>query len=73
MAYKPKKRSLTIAGHRTSISLEDDFWDALKDVARARGQTVSAIIAEVDTGRQQCGLSSAIRSVILGHYRNRSL
>lgn len=73
MAYKPKKRSLTIAGHRTSISLEDDFWDALKDVAKARGQTVPAIIAETDAGRQQCGLSSAIRSVILAHYRKKSL
>jgi len=72
MAYKPKKRSLTIAGHRTSISLEDDFWDALKTVAKARGQSVPAVIAQIDAGRQQCGLSSAIRSAILAHYRNES-
>ena len=69
MAYKPKKRSLTIAGHRTSISLEEDFWDALKAVAKARGQSVPAVIAQIDAGRQQCGLSSAIRSTILAHYR----
>lgn len=72
MAHKPKKRSLTITGHRTSISLEDDFWDALKAVARDRGQSVSAVISEIDTGRQQYGLSSAIRSVILAHYRDKS-
>ena len=72
MAYKPKKRSLTIAGHRTSISLEDDFWDALKAVAKTRGQSVSAFISEIDAGRQQCGLSSAIRSMVLAHYRKES-
>jgi predicted DNA-binding ribbon-helix-helix protein len=72
MAYKPKKRSLTIAGHRTSISLEDDFWDALKIVAKARGQSLPEVISKIDAGRGQCGLSSAIRSVILAHYRNAS-
>ena len=71
MAYKPKKRSLTIAGHRTSISLEDDFWDALKTMAKARGQTLPAMIAEIDAGRDQCGLSSAIRSAVLAHYRKK--
>ncbi len=70
MAHKPKKRSLTIAGHRTSISLEDDFWDALKAIAGTRGQTVPEVIAEIDAGRQQYGLSSAIRSMVLAHYRD---
>ena len=70
MAYKPKKRSLTIAGHRTSISLEDDFWDALNDVAKAQDKSVPLLIAEIDASRGQSGLSSAIRSVILAHYRD---
>ena len=69
MAYKPKKRSLTIAGHRTSISLEDDFWAALKDMAEAQGRTVPAIIATIDATRGLCALSSAIRSAILAHFR----
>jgi len=70
MAYKPKKRSLTIAGHRTSISLEDDFWDALKDMAKAQTRSVPAVIAGIDATRGPCALSSAIRSAILAHFRS---
>ena len=69
MASKPRKRSLTITGHRTSISLEDEFWDALKDMAKARGKSVPMLIAEIDSGRGACGLSSAIRSAVLEFYR----
>jgi predicted DNA-binding ribbon-helix-helix protein len=69
MAGKPKKRSLTIAGHRTSISLEDDFWDALKDMSKTKGKSLPVLIAEIDAGRGPHGLSSAIRSAILAFYR----
>ena len=69
MASKPKKRSLTIAGHRTSISLEDDFWDALKDMSKTKGKSLPVLIAEIDAGRGSRGLSSAIRSAILAFYR----
>ncbi|GBE42106.1 hypothetical protein BMS3Bbin10_00163 [bacterium BMS3Bbin10] len=72
MAHKPKKRSLTITGHRTSISLEDDFWDALKDMARAQGRSVPDAISAIDAQRGSCGLSSAIRCAVLGFYRKNS-
>jgi len=69
MTGKPKKRSLTIAGHRTSISLEDDFWDALKDISKTKGKSLPVLIAEIDASRGPRGLSSAIRSAILAFYR----
>ena len=55
-----RKRSLTIAGHRTSISLEPVFWDALKDAADERGQSLAGLVAEIDEARAT-SLSSAIR------------
>ncbi|PZN93806.1 MAG: aryl-sulfate sulfotransferase [Hyphomicrobiales bacterium] len=67
-----RKRSLTIAGHRTSVSLEEPFWDALKEIAAAEGLTVAALIATIDTGRQGVNLSSALRLHVLAHYRNRA-
>jgi predicted DNA-binding ribbon-helix-helix protein len=70
MSGKPKKRSLTIAGHRTSISLEDDFWDALKDMGKAQARSVPDLIAEIDAERSSSGLSSAIRSAILRYDRS---
>jgi predicted DNA-binding ribbon-helix-helix protein len=59
------KRSLTIAGHRTSISLEDPFWEALAAIAARRGVTIPALVAEVDAGRQGSNLSSALRVYVL--------
>ncbi|MFO1169393.1 MAG: ribbon-helix-helix domain-containing protein [Hyphomicrobiaceae bacterium] len=58
---RPVKRSLTIAGHRTSISLEAAFWDALKALASNEGRPMAEIIAELDEARGEAGLSSAIR------------
>ena len=69
MANKPRKRSLTIVGHRTSISLEDDFWEALKDMASTQGRSVPVLIAAIDASRGTCALSSAIRSAVLAHFR----
>jgi len=55
------KRSLVIAGHSTSISLEDEFWQALKDFASEREMPVAALVAEVDSKRRGANLSSALR------------
>lgn len=63
------KRSLSVAGHRTSVSLEDAFWDALRDIAEARALTVAALVAEIDRGRGPANLSSAIRVHALAFYR----
>jgi predicted DNA-binding ribbon-helix-helix protein len=55
------KRSLTIAGHRTSLSLEPEFWQALQEAARIEKKTVATIVAELDQARGTRNLSSAIR------------
>ena len=60
------KRSLTIAGHRTSLSLEPEFWDALKKAAREDKKSLAALVGEIDTGRGERNLSSAIRVWVLG-------
>lgn len=63
--HPPVKRSMTIAGHQTSISLEPLFWDALKAAADARSLPVNALVAQIDVERLEsdtpCGLASAIR------------
>jgi predicted DNA-binding ribbon-helix-helix protein len=64
-----RKRSLTIAGHRTSVSLEGPFWDALKQIAATEGRAVTALIAEIDSRRGETNLSSALRLHVLTHYR----
>jgi predicted DNA-binding ribbon-helix-helix protein len=63
------KRSIVIAGHKTSISLEDAFWKALKDIAIARHATLSDLVASIDQERQHGNLSSAIRLFVLDHYQ----
>jgi predicted DNA-binding ribbon-helix-helix protein len=71
-----RKRSVRIAGHRTSLSLEAAFWEALKEIAAARGQPVSRLIAEIDGARVEAGgtanLSSAVRVFVLETVRGRS-
>jgi predicted DNA-binding ribbon-helix-helix protein len=62
------KRSIVIAGHKTSVSLEDAFWGALKEIAGGRAKTLSDLVAEIDTGRPHGNLSSAIRLFVLDHY-----
>ncbi len=59
------KRSVMIAGHRTSVSLEDGFWQALTDLATAEGRSVQALVGTIDAGRGERNLSSAIRLFIL--------
>ena len=65
------KRSIVIAGHKTSVSLEAAFWTALKDIAAGRQQTVSALVGAIDAERKQGNLSSAIRLFVLDHYQAR--
>jgi predicted DNA-binding ribbon-helix-helix protein len=55
------KRSLVIAGHRTSVSLEEAFWRELKALAKRRAQSINALVAEIDANRGRANLSSAIR------------
>ncbi len=68
---RPVKRSLTIAGHRTSISLEAAFWDALKALATSEGRPMAEIIGEIDEARGEAGLSSAIRVHLFERARHR--
>jgi len=63
------KRSVVVAGHRTSISLEDAFWKSLKEIARERGTTLSRLVETIDSTRGEANLSSAIRLFVLDHYR----
>ena len=66
------KRSIVIAGHKTSVSLEDAFWQGLKEIAGGRDMTLSDLVATIDTERQHGNLSSAIRLFVLDYYRNQS-
>jgi predicted DNA-binding ribbon-helix-helix protein len=67
---RPVKRSFTIGGHRTSISLEAPFWEALKAAAAHEGVPVSRLVARIDEDRGGCGLSSAIRVWLFARCRN---
>ena len=66
-----KKRSLSIRGHRTSLSLEDGFWEELAAIAAERGQSVAALITEIDRTRTG-GLSSAVRLFVLEALRQKA-
>lgn len=68
---RERKHSLAIAGHRTSISLEEPFWLALKEIASAEGVTLATLVAEVDSRRGEANLSSALRLHVLAHYQQR--
>lgn len=59
------KRSLSIAGHRTSVSLEEIFWTELRAIAASRAQSVASLVAEIDAGRGEANLSSALRVFVL--------
>jgi predicted DNA-binding ribbon-helix-helix protein len=64
------KRSIVIAGHKTSVSLEGKFWDSLKEIAVERGITIKELVAAIDADRGHANLSSAIRLFVLGVYRD---
>jgi|ERR1700730_4937609 predicted DNA-binding ribbon-helix-helix protein len=64
------KRSVAIAGHKTSVSLEEAFWKSLKEIAKRQGVTLSALLAAIDSDRHYGNLSSAIRLFVLNFYRD---
>lgn len=69
---RPVKRSFTLKGHRTSISIEKPFWDALKEVAAREGLSLAGLVSQIDQARSaDSGLSSAVRVWILLYYRRR--
>jgi predicted DNA-binding ribbon-helix-helix protein len=65
------KRSVVLAGHKTSVSLEDEFWRGLKEIAGGQRRTLSALVAAIDSERKQGNLSSAIRLYVLDFHRKR--
>lgn len=68
LAGRPVKRSLTLRGHRTSVSLEDAFWQAFRDMAQARGLGLNQLAVEIDEARgPDTGLATAIRLAVLRH------
>ena len=70
---RPVKHSLTLRGHRTSVSLEDAFWQAFREIAREEGKTINGLAADLDEMRGDVGLASAIRVYVLDYYRRGSL
>ena len=66
------KRSIVIASHKTSVSLEDPFWSGLKEIAGDRDWTLSGLVDAINTERRQGNLSSAIRLFVLDHFRVRA-
>jgi len=72
MSDRPKKHSLTLRGHRTSVSLEDEFWAAFREIAAEEGRALNDLAAEIDAARgTDCGLASAIRLFVLRRLRAR--
>ena len=65
------KRSVVLGGHKTSVSLEDQFWNALKEIATGRHMTVASLVNEINVGREHSNLSSALRLFVLQFYRDR--
>jgi predicted DNA-binding ribbon-helix-helix protein len=63
------KRSIAIAGHKTSVTLEEAFWNGLKEIASDRNLTLSELVTAIDSERPNANLSSAIRLFVLDHYR----
>jgi predicted DNA-binding ribbon-helix-helix protein len=70
MNHAPKRRSIIIAGRKTSITLEDAFWIALKEIAGGRNMPLSHLVAAIDSERQHVNLSSAVRVFVLDFYRD---
>ena len=65
------KRSIVVGGHKTSVSLEEAFWNGMKEISGLRNMTLSELVGEIDSNRQQGNLSSAIRLFVLDHFKNR--
>lgn len=69
---RPIKRSLTLRGHRTSVSLEDEFWTAFRQIAAEHKRAINDLAADIDAERGvDCGLASAIRLYVLRHLQSK--
>jgi predicted DNA-binding ribbon-helix-helix protein len=69
---RPVKRSLTLRGHRTSVSLEMEFWEAFREIAAAQGKSLNGLAADIDEARgTEAGLATAIRVFVLRWYRSK--
>ena len=72
MSRRPVKHSVTLKGHRTSVSLEDEFWQEFRALAAERGMPINALVAQIDTERgMEIGLASAIRLYVLRALKER--
>ncbi len=67
------KRSIVVAGHKTSVSLEEAFWNGMKEISGLRNMTLSELVGEIDGNRQQGNLSSAIRLFVLDYFKSRAM
>ena len=68
---RPVKRSLTLKGHRTSVSLEDEFWQCFREIADSKNIPINALAADIDAKRElDIGLAGAIRLYVLRHYKS---
>ena len=73
MSLRPKKRSLKLRGHQTSVTLEDRFWDALCDIAKVKQISINMLVSEIDATRDfDAGLASTIRDYVLRHYMDKN-
>lgn len=73
MSARPVKHSLTLKGHRTSVSLESEFWLAFREIAKKQGLPINVLAAQIDEARgMDAGLASAIRIFVLKYYRDLS-
>ena len=66
-----RKRSIGLSGHKTSVSLEEAFWTALKEIAASRDATLSDLVSSIDSERKGANLSSALRLHVLSYYQSR--
>jgi len=74
MSRRPVKHSVTLKGHRTSVSLEDEFWDEFRSLAAEKNIPINALVAEIDAERGiEMGLASAIRLYVLHALKDRLL
>ena len=72
MTARPVKHSLTLRGHRTSVSLEEEFWQEFRRIAKNKGQTINGLAIEIDEARGDVGLASAIRVFVLNALKAQS-
>ena len=73
MLIKVKKRSLVLRGHKTSVSLEDRFWKALKNICRDENKSINQMVSVIDESKHlETGLATAIRDFILNYYMEKS-